>query len=74
VEVRCEAPDLELLAFDPNEDGVVSAGEVGFDVSCGVRTMLSGFTFADILPVQKELAEPLCRQIPAGVGSMRQPP
>src|SRR5215510_14085578 len=28
-----------VAAFDPDEGGVVSAGGVGFDVSCGVRTM-----------------------------------
>ena len=42
-----------VAAFDPDEGGVVSAGGVGFDISCGVRTMLTGLTVADILPVQK---------------------
>jgi tRNA-splicing ligase RtcB len=58
-----------VAAFDPDAGGVVSAGGVGFDISCGVRTMLTGLKVADILPVQKELAESLFRQIPAGVGS-----
>ena len=58
-----------VAAFDPDEGGVVSAGGVGFDISCGVRTMLTGLTVADILPVQKSLADSLFRQIPAGVGS-----
>jgi tRNA-splicing ligase RtcB len=58
-----------VAAFDPDETGVISAGGVGFDVSCGVRTMLTGLTVADILPVQKSLADSLYRQIPAGVGS-----
>ena len=31
-----------VAAFDADEGGVVSAGGVGFDVSCGVRTMLTG--------------------------------
>ena len=31
-----------VAAFDPDEGGVVSAGGVGFDISCGVRTMLTG--------------------------------
>ena len=31
-----------VAAFDPEEGGVVSAGGVGFDISCGVRTMLTG--------------------------------
>jgi tRNA-splicing ligase RtcB len=48
---------------------VVSAGGVGFDISCGVRTMVTGLKVADIRPAQKELADSLYRQIPAGVGS-----
>ena len=58
-----------VAAFDPDQGGVVSAGGVGFDISCGVRTMLTGLTIADILPVQRLLADSLFRQIPAGVGS-----
>ena len=58
-----------VAAFDADAGGVVSAGGVGFDISCGVRTMLTGLTVADILPVQKELADSLFRQIPAGLGS-----
>jgi tRNA-splicing ligase RtcB len=58
-----------VAAFDADAGGVVSAGGVGFDISCGVRTMLTGLKVADILPVQKALADSLYRQIPAGVGS-----
>jgi tRNA-splicing ligase RtcB len=58
-----------VAAFDPDSGGVVSAGGVGFDISCGVRTMLTGLSVADILPVQKALADSLFHQIPAGVGS-----
>ena len=58
-----------VAAFDADQGGVVSAGGVGFDISCGVRTMLSGLKVADILTVQKALADSLFRQIPAGVGS-----
>ena len=58
-----------VAAFDADQGGVVSAGGVGFDISCGVRTMLSGLKAADILPVQRALADSLFRQIPAGVGS-----
>ena len=31
-----------VAAFDADAGGVVSAGGVGFDISCGVRTMLTG--------------------------------
>lgn len=58
-----------VAAFDPGEGGVVSAGGVGFDISCGVRTMLTGLSVDDIVPVQRSLAEALYEEIPAGVGS-----
>src|SRR5918996_587631 len=57
-----------VAAFDATEGGVVSAGGVGFDVSCGVRTMLSHLKVSQIAPVQKELADSLFHQIPAGLG------
>ncbi len=58
-----------VAAFDPDQGGVVSAGGVGFDISCGVRTMLTGLKISDVVPVQRSLADSLFRQIPAGVGS-----
>jgi tRNA-splicing ligase RtcB len=58
-----------VAAFDPDWGGVVSAGGVGFDISCGVRTMLTGLAVADILPIQQALADSLFRRIPAGLGS-----
>jgi tRNA-splicing ligase RtcB len=58
-----------VAAFDPDQGGVVSAGGVGFDISCGVRTMVTGLSVSDVLPKQKQLADSLFRQIPAGVGS-----
>jgi tRNA-splicing ligase RtcB len=58
-----------VAAFDPDQGGVVSAGGVGFDISCGVRTMLTGLKAPDIQPVQKAVTDSLFRQIPAGVGS-----
>jgi tRNA-splicing ligase RtcB (3'-phosphate/5'-hydroxy nucleic acid ligase) len=58
-----------VAAFDAEEGGVVSAGGVGFDVSCGVRTMLTGLRISDIKQVQTSLADSLYQQIPAGLGS-----
>jgi tRNA-splicing ligase RtcB len=58
-----------VAAFDAEEGGVVSAGGVGFDISCGVRTLLSGLRREEIVAVQSELAQELARAIPAGVGS-----
>ena len=58
-----------VAAFDPDAGGVVSAGGVGFDISCGVRCLHTGLARSDIVPVQKALAEALYYRIPAGVGS-----
>ncbi len=58
-----------VAAFDPDEGGVVSAGGVGFDISCGVRCLHTGLVRDDVMRVQKELAEMLYYRIPAGVGS-----
>ena len=44
-------------------------GGVGFDISCGVRTILTGVTLTELLLTQKSLVDSLYRQIPAGVGS-----
>jgi len=58
-----------VAAFDPNEGGVVSAGGVGFDISCGVRCLHTSLTVDEIMPVQKTLADMLYHKVPAGVGS-----
>ena len=58
-----------VAAFDPEEGGVVSAGGVGFDISCGVRTLLTGLTRGEVEIVKLQLADSLFRNIPAGVGS-----
>lgn len=61
-----------VAAFDPEKGGVISAGGVGFDISCGVRTLLTGLTLEEIEPVKERLADLLFQRIPAGVGSTGQ--
>jgi tRNA-splicing ligase RtcB len=58
-----------VAAFDPDAGGVVSAGGVGFDISCGVRCLHTGLAREDVVRVQRSLAEALYQRIPAGVGS-----
>ena len=58
-----------VAAFDPDLGGVVSAGGVGFDISCGVRLLRTGLVAEDLQPVKELLAEALFHRIPAGVGS-----
>jgi tRNA-splicing ligase RtcB len=61
-----------VAAFDRDRGGVISAGGVGFDISCGVRMLETGLTVEDVEPVKKKLAEALYRHVPAGVGSVGQ--
>jgi len=58
-----------VAAFDPKEGGVVSAGGVGFDISCGVRNLRTGLTAEEVLEAREPLANELYRRVPAGVGS-----
>lgn len=58
-----------VAAFDPEEGGIISMGGVGFDISCGVRTMKTGMTREEIQPRLKTLVDQLFSRVPAGVGS-----
>ena len=58
-----------VAAFDAQEGGIVSAGGVGFDISCGVRTLRTGLSLDAVEPLKRELATALSRSVPAGVGS-----
>jgi len=58
-----------VAAFDADRGGVVSAGGVGFDISCGVRALYTGLHKEDIEAVKPTLADLLYRTVPAGVGS-----
>jgi tRNA-splicing ligase RtcB (3'-phosphate/5'-hydroxy nucleic acid ligase) len=57
-----------VAAFDPARGGIVSAGGVGFDISCGIRCLRTNLTLDDIAPRLQRLADNLMRDIPAGVG------
>jgi tRNA-splicing ligase RtcB len=58
-----------VAAFDPEEGGIISAGGVGFDVSCGVRTLYTGLRVPEVEANKEQLAEALFRTVPAGLGS-----
>ena len=61
-----------VAAFDPEHGGVISAGGVGFDISCAVRTLHTGLRRPQIEAVKERLADVLFHTIPAGVGSRGQ--
>ncbi len=58
-----------VAAFDPEEGGIISMGGVGFDISCGVRTMKTGMTREEIMPRLRTLVDQFYNRVPAGVGS-----
>lgn len=58
-----------VAAFDPNENGVISPGGIGFDINCGMRLVLTNLTYNDVQPHLKTLVDKLFDRVPAGVGS-----
>jgi tRNA-splicing ligase RtcB len=57
-----------VAAFDPERGGIISAGGVGFDISCGIRCLRASLRAPDIEPVARKLSDGLFRDVPAGVG------
>jgi tRNA-splicing ligase RtcB len=57
-----------VAAFDADAGGIISAGGVGFDISCGIRNLRTNLCLDDILPHAEPLAHELMQAIPAGVG------
>ncbi|MDE3077751.1 MAG: RtcB family protein, partial [Chloroflexota bacterium] len=57
-----------VAAFDAEKGGIISAGGVGFDISCGIRCLRSNVDVDDIRPHVDLLADSLYRDVPAGLG------
>jgi tRNA-splicing ligase RtcB (3'-phosphate/5'-hydroxy nucleic acid ligase) len=57
-----------VAATDPEEDGVISPGGVGYDINCGVRLVRSNLFYRDVKPHLRTLVEDLFRNVPSGVG------
>jgi tRNA-splicing ligase RtcB len=58
-----------VAAFDPDKDGVISPGGIGFDINCGMRLVTTTLTEKDVQPRIKKLVDTLFNRVPAGVGS-----
>jgi len=56
-----------VAAFDL-EEGVISAGGVGYDINCGVRLLRSDWREEDLAGRRAELLAAAFREVPAGVG------
>ncbi len=57
-----------VAAFDEDE-GIISPGGVGYDISCGVRLMASDAEIDEVRPHVRELTARLFSSVPCGVGS-----
>ncbi|MCJ7666148.1 MAG: RtcB family protein, partial [Actinobacteria bacterium] len=56
-----------VAAFNA-EEGIISPGGVGFDISCGVRAMRTGLGLDDISKRIKDLMQVLSFSVPRGLG------
>lgn len=57
-----------VAGFDPHQGGIISAGGVGFDISCGIRCLRTDLSWDDVSPKRHELSDTLYFTVPAGVG------
>lgn len=58
-----------VAATDPEKDGVISPGGVGYDINCGVRLVRTDLTEKDLkIDLLKKLVATLFLEIPCGVG------
>ncbi len=57
-----------VCATDPEEDGVISPGGVGYDINCGVRLVRTGLAQSEVTGHLTGLVDELFRSIPTGVG------
>jgi len=57
-----------VAAFDAEQGGIISAGGVGFDISCGIRCLRTNLNLGDVAAYFPSLARELSEKIPAGLG------
>ncbi|RKX82933.1 MAG: RNA-splicing ligase RtcB [Spirochaetes bacterium] len=58
-----------VAATDPENDGVISPGGVGFDINCGVRLLRTNLYHNDIKNKIADIANSLYQNVPSGLGS-----
>lgn len=58
-----------VAAFDAEEGGIISAGGVGFDISCGIRCLRTDLMLHEVAHDLDQLADLLYARIPAGLGT-----
>jgi tRNA-splicing ligase RtcB len=57
-----------VCATDPEQEGVISPGGVGYDINCGVRLVRTKLRLAEVEPNLERLVGALYDRVPAGVG------
>ncbi len=57
-----------VAATDVEDGGVVSPGGVGFDISCGVRLLVSSLSLDDLGPDLRRIMDALDAGVPRGMG------
>ena len=58
-----------VAATDPDNDGVISPGGVGYDINCGVRLMTTNLDYGELRTRMRDIVNGLYRDVPCGVGS-----
>ena len=58
-----------VAATDPQADGVVSPGGIGYDINCGVRLIRTNLDVSQLDGKRKALVGKLFENVPCGVGS-----
>lgn len=58
-----------IAAFDPENEGIISPGSIGFDINCGMRLMSTNLNINEVKEKLKPLVDMLYKTVPAGVGS-----
>ena len=54
-----------LAAFDPEENGVISPGGVGYDINCGVRLVKTNLRYEEVKDKIEELTVKLFNFVPS---------
>lgn len=62
------APVGAVFAIDPNQNGIISPGAIGFDINCGMRLIKTNLRRKQVEPKIPQLLDELFRRVPAGVG------
>ena len=56
-----------VAAFD-KDDGIISPGGIGYDISCSVRLLRTDFNVDQILDKRKDFLDEIYKKVPVGTG------